>query len=92
MHFNHADNTGEKIKSDVYWSSTKRGNFYMNDFTAEIKSEVALNLPPRDELLLLYEANDERTTKAIIQIHSYTTLLRNKYEKTSDRLEEFHFK
>lgn len=89
MYFNYADDNGEKIKSDVHWSTARPDEFYMNDFTAEVKSELALNLPPREEFLKLYEENDERTTKAISQIHSYTTLLRNRDdEKTADRLEE----
>lgn len=90
MHFKYGDDNDQKIKSDVY-GSTRNRDFYMNDFTAEIKSELALNLPPRDEFLKLYEDNDERTSKAISQIHSYTSQLSNREEKTKDRLEEIHY-
>lgn len=83
MHFNHPDNNGEKIKSDVYWSNANPGEFYMNDFTAEVKSELALNLPPR-ELVKLYEASDESVTKAIIQVHSYTTQLNKRLNNNSE--------
>lgn len=85
MYFNNADNRRQKIKSDVFWSTTNAKEFYMNDFIAEIKTELDLELPPCDDLLKLYQDKDEKITNAICQMYSYTRLFRNQNKNKSDR-------